>query len=57
MKEKKYRSGFERYQAIAEKIKEQCLQSREKTTNTGETLYHWNGFKVYIAKNYITIYV
>lgn len=58
MGEKEYRSGFERYQDIAEMIKQQCLKLEGKTVNRGgqdKTLYQWNGFKVFIADGEVEI--
>ena len=59
MGEKKYRSGFERYQDIAEMIKQQCLKLEGKAVNRmgqDKTLYQWNGFKVFIADGEVEIY-
>lgn len=58
MEEKEYKSGFERYQDIAEKIKQQCLNLKGETVNIlgyDKTHYNWNGFDVFIADGEIEI--
>ena len=58
MEEKKYRSGFERYQDIAEMTKQECLKLEGKAVNrrySKKTLYQWNGFKVFMADGEVEI--
>lgn len=59
MEEKRYRSGYERYQDVAEMIKQQCSQLQGKSVkrrNDDKTLYLWNGYKVFVDDMGIEIY-
>ncbi len=54
-KQKKYRSGYERYKEISMMIREQCSRLKGEPLTEGKTRYSWNGFDVCISDESVEI--